>query len=136
MLGGLVHYGEHHARPNLSWQESNWQAEARAWIRSSLQKHDLRLTGEIEQPHIRPWSTVMTVPTTGGMFYFKAAAAVFSHEAALTDYLVKFRRGFSRTTGGGFNARLDDHARRGTPCGNLSARKDRSPAGSGLCRPM
>jgi hypothetical protein len=75
----------------LLWEQPDWQAEAHAWIRSSLSKNKLQLTGEIEQPHIRPWSTVMMVPTKSGMLYFKACASVFAHETALTDYLAKFR---------------------------------------------
>jgi Phosphotransferase enzyme family len=76
---------------SLLWHQLDWQAEAKAWIYSALDKNNLRLTGEIEQPHIRPWSTVMTVPTNAGMLYFKASASIFAHETALTDYLASFQ---------------------------------------------
>jgi phosphotransferase family enzyme len=76
---------------HLLWEQPDWQAEAKAWIRSALQKHNLQLTGEIEQPHIRQWSTVMTVPTDAGMLFFKASNALLAYETALTDYLAKFR---------------------------------------------
>lgn len=75
----------------LLWQQPDWQAEAKAWIRAELRKHHLQLTAEIEQPHIRPWSTVLTVPSDAGLLYFKASAFIFSQEAALTDYLAKLR---------------------------------------------
>ena len=75
----------------LLWHQLDWQVEAKAWIYSVLDKNNLRLTGEIEQPHIRPWSTVMTVPTNAGMLYFKASASIFAHETALTDYLASFQ---------------------------------------------
>jgi hypothetical protein len=75
----------------LLWHQLDWQVEAKAWIYSALDKNNLRLTGEIEQPHIRPWSTVMTVPTNAGMLYFKASASIFAHETALTDYLASFQ---------------------------------------------
>src|ERR1043165_3351131 len=75
----------------LLWQQPDWQAEVKAWIYSALDKNNLRLTGEIEQPHIRPWSTVMTMPTNAGMLYFKASSSIFAHETALTDYLARFR---------------------------------------------
>lgn len=75
----------------LLWEQPDWQAEAHAWIRSTLAKNDLQLTGEIEQPHIRPWSTVMNIPSNTGILYFKASASVFAHETALTNYLAKFR---------------------------------------------
>lgn len=73
------------------WQQPDWQGEAHAWIRSALDKNNLQLTGEIEQPHIRQWSTVMTVPANNGILYFKASASIFAHETALTDYLARFR---------------------------------------------
>ena len=72
------------------WQQPDWQGEAHAWIRSALDKNNLQLTGEIEQPHIRQWSTVMTVPANNGILYFKASASIFAHETALTDYLARF----------------------------------------------
>ena len=73
------------------WQQPDWQAEVKAWIHSALEKNYLQLIGDIEQPHIRPWSTVMTVPTNAGILYFKASASLFAHETALTDYLARFR---------------------------------------------
>ncbi len=77
--------------PILLWQQPDWQAEAYAWVRSTLMNNNLQLTGEIEQPHVRPWSTVMTVPTNEGILFFKASASTFAHETALTDYLARFR---------------------------------------------
>jgi phosphotransferase family enzyme len=79
------------SNPILLWQQPDWQAEAKAWIQSVLDRNNLQLTGEIQQPHIRPWSTVMTVPTDAGILYFKASASIFAHETALTDYLARFR---------------------------------------------
>jgi hypothetical protein len=70
---------------SLLWQNPDWQVEAKSWIHSALDKYNLQLTGEIEQPHIRLWSTVMIVPTDNGLLYFKAS--VFAHKTALTDYL-------------------------------------------------
>jgi hypothetical protein len=75
----------------LLWEGPDWQARARAWVRSALDQNDLQLTGVIEQPHIRPWSTVMTVPTERGLYFFKASASAFAHETALTAYLSRFR---------------------------------------------
>ena len=79
------------SNPSLLWQQPDWQAEAHAWIRSALEKNNLQLTDEIKQPHVRSWSTVMTVPTNDGMLYFKASASIFAHETALTNYLASFR---------------------------------------------
>ena len=73
------------------WQQPDWQAEAKVWIRSTLEQNHLKLTGEIEQPHIRQWSTVMTVPTNAGRLFFKASSSFLAYEAGLTDYLARFR---------------------------------------------
>ena len=75
----------------LLWQQPDWQAEAKAWTHSMLDQNSLQLAGKIEQPHIRPWSTVMTVPTNDGMIYFKASASIFAPETALTAYLARYR---------------------------------------------
>jgi Phosphotransferase enzyme family len=77
--------------PSLLWQQPDWQAEAHAWIHSALRKNNLQLTGEIEQPHVRQWSTVVSVPTGDGMLFFKASDVLFAYETALTDYLARFR---------------------------------------------
>jgi len=53
----------------------------------------MTLTDEITQPHIRPWSTVLRVPTNDGLLFFKASAEVLVHETALTEYLTRFRPG-------------------------------------------
>ena len=47
------------------WTGPQWLAEAHAWIQEQLEALDVRPTGAIEQPHLRPWSTVMRVPTSG-----------------------------------------------------------------------
>ncbi len=75
----------------VDWWQPGWFAEAAAFIESTLARHNLRLDDEIEQRHIRPWSTVLTIPTTEGVCYFKASASIFSHETALTEYLSRFR---------------------------------------------
>jgi hypothetical protein len=48
-------------------------------------------TGEIEQPHVRPWSTVMCVPTANGPVWFKANGPQEHHEAALVGALAEER---------------------------------------------
>jgi hypothetical protein len=75
----------------LPWEQPGWLDEARAWIRARLEARGLELSGGIEQPHIRPWSTVLTAPTRDGVFYFKASAPVLAHEAALTAFLARLR---------------------------------------------
>jgi hypothetical protein len=67
----------------LLWTQPDWLAEATGWIRARLDERALALAGEIEQPHVRWWSTVMRVPTAAGDLYFKANAAPHAFEARL-----------------------------------------------------
>src|SRR5690242_13748794 len=73
------------------WQQPDWQGEAIGWIHSSIDKNNLQLSGDIEQPHIRSWSTVMAVATDNGVLYFKASESIFAHETVLTDNLARYR---------------------------------------------
>jgi hypothetical protein len=70
--------------PELPWTSPEWLSEATAWIREHAD-----VAGDIEQPHVRPWSTVLRVPTTEGDLYFKAVSAVHRYEAALTWLLAE-----------------------------------------------
>jgi hypothetical protein len=69
-----------------AWTDRGWLAEAEAWIRSRAD-----VTGELEQFHIRWWSTVIRVPISGENLYFKAVADGFSFEPALTAKLGELR---------------------------------------------
>jgi hypothetical protein len=78
-------------RQIIPWNKPGWLEDASRWILSQLDRVNLHLAGKIEQPHIRPWSTVLTVPTDGGLLYFKATAPYLSYEPALTDFLFSTR---------------------------------------------
>jgi hypothetical protein len=71
----------------LLWQDLEWRREVREWIHAQAQNHSILITGEIQQPHIYAWSTVLHVPTDQGKLYFKATAHETIHEAALTQAL-------------------------------------------------
>ncbi len=73
--------------PQLRWHDPAWQKQAHDWIRTQAQRHSIQLTGEIEQPHARAWSTVMSVASNAGMLYFKATAPETIYEIALTERL-------------------------------------------------
>jgi hypothetical protein len=45
------------------------------------------VTGELTQPHVRPWSTVLRVPTPDGDVWFKAGRPAFAHEARVLAIL-------------------------------------------------
>jgi hypothetical protein len=68
------------------WADPAWLAEATAWIRERAQ-----VSGPIEQPHVRWWSTVLRVPTPDGDLYFKADAPVHRFEAGLTAKLAELQ---------------------------------------------
>ena len=61
------------------------------WIENALADRGLSVTGEIEQPHVRVWSTVMRVPTAAGDVWFKAAVPGLAHDAAVTAVLARLR---------------------------------------------
>jgi hypothetical protein len=72
----------------LLWNRPDWLAEATAWIRERVE-----VTGEIEQPHVRWWSTVLRVPAADGDLFFKAVQPVHRFEAALTARLAELQPG-------------------------------------------
>jgi hypothetical protein len=71
----------------LRWHDPDWQKQAHAWIRAQAARNAIQLTGEIEQPHIYAWSTVMRVPSSEGMLFFKATAGETIYEIALTEMM-------------------------------------------------
>jgi len=73
----------------LPWQQPGWLEQAHDWIRAELKRGQVQILGEIEQPHIRPWSTVLRITADEGLFFFKATAPYFGHETALTAFLAR-----------------------------------------------
>ncbi|HYX75695.1 MAG TPA: phosphotransferase [Gaiellaceae bacterium] len=63
----------------MRWTEPAWLARAEAWIHERV-----AVTGELDQFHVRWWSTVIRVPTRDEDLYFKAVAPGFEFEPALT----------------------------------------------------
>jgi Phosphotransferase enzyme family len=68
-----------------------WLAEVRAWIDEQAVRLGWSVVGEIEQPHDRPWATVLRVPTERGDLYFKANDSASRFEAALVEVLAERR---------------------------------------------
>ena len=77
--------------PELLWTQPAWLEQAAAWIRAELDRQGIRVLGAIEQPHIRPWSTVLRAPTSDGDVYFKAVPSLLKHEVAITEALARWR---------------------------------------------
>jgi hypothetical protein len=96
------------------WLDTDWRSTVRAWIAEQLAILGEKVTGEITQPHVRPWSTAMRVPTSAGITWFKANGPGTAHEARLLVALhdlaaewvvpllaVDTERGWSLTMDGG-----------------------------------
>lgn len=75
----------------LAWTQPGWIEQASAWIHAELERQGLAASGPIEQPHVRSWSTVLRVPTSVGVLFFKATAPMLAHEPALTQALARWR---------------------------------------------
>jgi hypothetical protein len=73
------------------WTGDVWLADAHAWIGAGVAEQGAHLTGPIEQPHVRPWSTVLRVPTSDGVLWFKANAPALAYEAGVVDVLARRR---------------------------------------------
>jgi hypothetical protein len=71
----------------LLWTQADWLDDALGWIRARVD-----VAGEIEQTHVRWWSTVLRVPTADGDLFFKAVAPVHRFEAALTARLAELQQ--------------------------------------------
>lgn len=71
------------------WREPAFVAAARAWIDDRLTGLGRMRTGEVEQPHVTDWSTVMRVPTDGGPVWFKANEEAMAHEAAVLELVAR-----------------------------------------------
>jgi len=79
---------------DLPWRDASWLATANRWIDGELARVGLTPAGPREQPHVRPWSTVLRVPTSDGDLFFKAVWPPQAHEAALTAALASWLPGF------------------------------------------
>ncbi|MDQ4045223.1 MAG: aminoglycoside phosphotransferase family protein, partial [Chloroflexota bacterium] len=71
------------------WASDAWRLEAVAWIDLSLEAAGITRCGDVEQLRIRPWATVMIVPTCDGRLWFKAAAPETAFEVMLYSMLTE-----------------------------------------------
>ncbi len=77
----------------VDWTAGAWLAEAHAWIEQRVGGLGAQRTGPVEQPHVRPWSTAMRVPTSAGDLWFKANAPLLRYEASVVQVLSRVRPG-------------------------------------------
>lgn len=73
------------------WSCSGWRESVSAWIFAHLKARGISASGDLDQPHVRPWSTVLRVPTSDGPLWFKATSRALGHEPALTEALARWR---------------------------------------------
>lgn len=75
----------------MQWTELAWLTEVHEWIDAQLAGLGLVPDGPVEQPHVRPWATVLRVPTASGALWFKAMIPVLAHEGGVVDVLSRRR---------------------------------------------
>jgi hypothetical protein len=66
-----------------------WRDQAVSWLDEQLAAAGIERTGEVEQPHLRPWATALRVPTDHGPVWLKAGGSGTAFEAGLYDLLQK-----------------------------------------------
>ena len=76
--------------PLIPWTQAGWFEYASAWVHAELELQGITVSGPVEQPHFRPWSTVLRVPTCDGYVFFKAVSPVDPYEPALLGALARW----------------------------------------------
>jgi hypothetical protein len=72
------------------WLDPVWRTTALGWVEEQLARLGRAVTGTVEQPHIRPWSTALSIPTSDGLVWFKAGGPGNRYEAALVEALARW----------------------------------------------
>jgi Phosphotransferase enzyme family len=81
--GRVVSFVPMNSAGRSTWTDPMWRAAILAWATGEALAHGHRVDGEIEQPHIRPWSTVFRIPTDRGVLWCKGLGPGTAHEAPL-----------------------------------------------------
>jgi hypothetical protein len=69
------------------WSSDAWREQAVGWADRRLADAGLERTGETTQPHLRPWGTVLKIPTVTGPAWLKAPGPGTVFEVALYELL-------------------------------------------------
>jgi hypothetical protein len=77
------------AGADLKWTSPEWLARTHDWILESLDRAGLTLMGPIEQPHVRPWATVLRAPGSDGPVWCKAMVPAVAHEPVTISILAR-----------------------------------------------
>ena len=70
-----------------TWTDPGWRDAALVWAKEQLDRLDRTATGEVEQPHARPWSTALRLAVDGGSVWLKAAGSGSAQEPPLAAAL-------------------------------------------------
>ncbi len=73
------------------WELPGWREETRAWFEAELMAQGLSIEGPIDVVKLRPWSAVLSIPTSRGKVFFKASLPIVKHEVAVTMALSQWR---------------------------------------------
>lgn len=73
-----------------AWTQPGWFGQASTWIQEQLERLGYALAAPIEQLTALPWGTVLRVPTTTDLLFFKAPSADAAFEPALAQTLAHF----------------------------------------------
>jgi Phosphotransferase enzyme family len=69
------------------WSSASWRERAVSWLDEQLAAAGIERTGEVEQPHLRPWATALKAHTTNGPVWLKAAGPGTAFEVGLYELL-------------------------------------------------
>ena len=72
-----------------AWSSQAWRESAVSWLDEQLSGAGIERTGEVEQPRVRPWATLLTAPTTHGPVWLKAASPHTAFEVPLYAILIR-----------------------------------------------
>jgi hypothetical protein len=70
-----------------TWRSPEWREQAVAWLDDRLAAAGTTRIGDVEQPHLQPWATALTAPTTRGPVWLKAMAPWTAGEIGVYDVL-------------------------------------------------
>lgn len=71
------------------WSTAEWRDAAVSWLDEQLGAAGIERTGDVEQPHLRPWATVLKAPTTAGAVWLKAPGPGTVFEVGLYGLLTR-----------------------------------------------
>ena len=71
------------------WASTAWRESTTAWVDARLAEFGRARSGEPEQVRLRPWGTVLRIPSAAGPVWFKAPAPATVFEVGLYDLLAR-----------------------------------------------